>query len=88
MKNAFAVLFVLVAAACGDNNNKTPAGGPVTCPWTVNNCGLFEEIFSFHVGGAQVLMGDGSVRFLSESLDYRTLRALVTPNGAEVVGEF
>jgi prepilin-type N-terminal cleavage/methylation domain-containing protein len=70
------------------NNNKFPAGGPSSCPWTVNNCGLFEEIFSFHVAGAHVLMGDGSVRFLSENLDYRTLRALVTPSGAEVVGEF
>ena len=70
------------------NNNKTPQGGPVTCPWTVNNCGLFEEIFSFHVGGAHVLLGDGSVRFVSESLDYKTLRALVTPAGAETMGEF
>jgi prepilin-type N-terminal cleavage/methylation domain-containing protein len=70
------------------NNNKTPPGGPPSCPWTVNNCGVFEEIFSFHVGGAQVLLGDGSVRFLSENLDLKTLRALVTPQNGEVVGEF
>ena len=70
------------------NNNKSPLGGPPICPWTVNNCGLNEEIFSFHVGGAHVLLGDGSVRFVSENLDLGILRALVTRNGAEVVGEF
>lgn len=70
------------------NNNKSPAGGPPGCLWTVNNCGLFEEIFSFHVGGAHVLLGDGGVRFLSENLGVPTLRALITLNGGEVVGEF
>ncbi len=70
------------------NNNKSPVGGPTTCPWTVNNCGLFEEIFSFHTGGAHALLGDGSVRFLSENLDYKILRGLVTINGGEVIGEF
>jgi len=70
------------------NNNKYPAGGPSTCPWTTNNCGVFEEIFSFHPGGAHVLLGDGGVRFLSDNLDYRVLRSLVTSSGGEVVGEF
>jgi prepilin-type N-terminal cleavage/methylation domain-containing protein/prepilin-type processing-associated H-X9-DG protein len=70
------------------NNNKSPLGGPPACPWTANNCGLFDEIFSFHPGGAQVLLGDGSVRFLSENLNPAVLRALVTPKGGEVVGEF
>lgn len=69
------------------NNNKTPIGGPPACPWTENNCGLFDEIFSFHPGGAQVLLGDGSVRFLSENLNARVLRSLITPKGGEVVGE-
>lgn len=70
------------------NNNKFPAGGPATCPWTVNNCGVFEEIFSFHVGGAHVLLGDGSVRFLNENLGVPTLRGLITLNKSEVLGEF
>ena len=72
----------------GINNNRSPQNGPATCPWDTNNCGPFEEVFSFHAGGAHVLLGDGSVRFLSESLDLGTLRALVTRNGREVVGEF
>ncbi len=70
------------------NNNKSPAGGPASCPWTTNNCGVFEEIFSFHTGGAHVLLADGSVRYVSENLDYKTLRALVSSGGGEVVGEF
>ena len=70
------------------NNNKSPAGGPPTCPWSTNNCGVFEEIFSFHTGGAHVLMGDSSTRFISENLDYKLLRSLVTLNGGEIVGEF
>ena len=67
------------------NNNRFPQGGPPDCPWDLNNCGPFEEIFSFHTGGAQVVLGDGSVHFLSESLDAATLRALVTAKGGEIV---
>jgi prepilin-type N-terminal cleavage/methylation domain-containing protein/prepilin-type processing-associated H-X9-DG protein len=72
----------------GINNNKSPKGGPVTCPWTVNNCGPFEEIFSFHSGGAQVLLGDGSVKFLNESLDLVVLRGLATRGEGETISEF
>lgn len=70
----------------GINNNRSPQGGTATCPWTTNNCGPCEEIFSFHSGGAHVLLGDGSVHFLTESLDLATLRALVTRSEAEVIG--
>ena len=67
------------------NNNRHPMGGPENCLWTVNNCGPNEEIFSFHTGGAQVVMGDGSVHFLSENLPAEILRALVTPQEGEVL---
>lgn len=77
-----------IGVSKGINNNRNPQGGPASCPWTTNNCGPFEEIFSFHTGGAHVLLGDGSVRFVSDSLDLKTLRALVTRNESEVVGEF
>jgi prepilin-type N-terminal cleavage/methylation domain-containing protein len=65
------------------NNNETPRGGPVTCPWDTNNCGPFEEIFSFHPSGANLLLGDGSCRFLSENLGATPLRALITRSGGE-----
>ena len=51
------------------NNYKTPMGGPAECKWSVNNCGLNDEPFSFHTGGVQAAMGDGSVRFISDSTD-------------------
>ncbi len=41
-----------------------------------------------HVGGANMLLGDGSVRFISETIDNRVLEALATMQGGEVVGEF
>ncbi len=46
------------------------------------------EIRSEHPGGANALLCDGSVRFLSESLDCRTLAAICSRAGGEVVGEF
>lgn len=70
------------------NNNLSPQGGPTSCPWTDNNCGPFEEIFSQHTGGAHIMLGDGSVRFLSETLDLGIYRSLITRNGGEVMGEF
>jgi len=38
---------------------------------------------SNHTGGVQFALGDGSVRFVSESIDITTYRALGTRNGAE-----
>jgi prepilin-type N-terminal cleavage/methylation domain-containing protein len=43
---------------------------------------------SFHVGGAHALMGDGTVRFLSDNIDRTTHRALHSRNGGETVAEF
>ena len=49
------------------------------------NCTNAAEVYSFHTGGANILMGDGSVRFLSESTDINTLAHLLTRNGGEVL---
>ena len=43
---------------------------------------------SHHAGGAHVLLGDGSVRFLSENIDTELHRNLHSRDGGEVVGEF
>ena len=44
----------------GINNNKTPFGGPVSCPWINANsqCGPNDEIFSFHGNGANVVFAE------------------------------
>ncbi len=71
----------------GVNTNRAPFGGPASCPWSTNNCGPNEEIFSFHPGGAHAVFCDGHVAFLRESIDPRTLRKLVTRAGGEAVSE-
>jgi len=48
------------------------------------NCTNQWEIYSMHTGGANCLFGDGSVRFLKESLTYPTLAAMITRAGGEI----
>ena len=45
------------------------------------------EIYSFHPGGAMSLRCDGSVHFISESIDGLLLAALATKQGREVIEE-
>jgi prepilin-type N-terminal cleavage/methylation domain-containing protein/prepilin-type processing-associated H-X9-DG protein len=69
----------------GVNNNRTPFGGPVACPWIAANsqCGPNDEIFSFHGNGANVVFADGHVTFLNENINYQALRALITKSGGD-----
>lgn len=43
---------------------------------------------SAHVGGAQVLLTDGTVRFVGNNIDLNTLKYLAARNDAQVVGEY
>lgn len=43
---------------------------------------------SFHTGGAQICLGDGSVRFCSDNIDLGVWRAVGSINGGETVGEW
>jgi prepilin-type N-terminal cleavage/methylation domain-containing protein/prepilin-type processing-associated H-X9-DG protein len=51
------------------------------------NCTNQWEVYSMHTGGANCLFGDGSVRFLRESLTYPVLAAMITRAGGEVPGD-
>jgi prepilin-type N-terminal cleavage/methylation domain-containing protein/prepilin-type processing-associated H-X9-DG protein len=42
-------------------------------------------VYGFHSGGVNVLMADGSVRFISQSISVQTFAALVSRNGGEVI---
>ena len=70
------------------NNNPTPRGGPANCPWSTNNCGPNDEPFSLHQGGLNALLGDGSVRFISENIANSTVARLSAPNDGQPMPEF
>jgi len=74
----------------------------VTTRWMINQRGLGANasngtnfnsgsnfpFSSVHTGGANMLMGDGSVRFMSVSTTLQTLRSLSTRDGNEVLPDF
>ncbi len=59
---------------------------PATNTTAGNSAGADDEIYGYHPGGVTALMGDGSVRFLKESLNIVVQRSLITPSGGEAVG--
>ena len=65
---------VPVAQAAGSVTTALVVSGS----WIENNCGCNDEPFSFHKGGCNAVMVDGSVRFLSDKLEPVTMRRLVT----------
>jgi prepilin-type N-terminal cleavage/methylation domain-containing protein/prepilin-type processing-associated H-X9-DG protein len=56
-----------------------PGGEPYSYAWAAG---------SLHTGGAHILLGDGSVRFLNENVDLGIINALVSIGGMETVGEY
>jgi prepilin-type processing-associated H-X9-DG protein len=52
----------------------------------INKAPSFEnDLRSEHPGGVQVVYGDGHARFLRETIDARTLAALCTRAGGEII---
>ena len=43
---------------------------------------------SMHVGGAHVMLGDGSIRFISSNVDRNTFQAIGGRNDGITVGDF
>lgn len=60
--------------------NKKIKGGPCAI-----NCTNEKNIYSFHPNGANVAFADGSVRFILQSISIRSLAAMVTRAGGEVL---
>ncbi|HEX6962127.1 MAG TPA: DUF1559 domain-containing protein [Lacipirellula sp.] len=67
------------------NNHQTPINGPEECPWSVNNCGPNDEIFSFHPGGATFVFADGSGHFINQDIAPQSMRTLVTRSDGDIV---
>lgn len=75
-----------------------PNASTATCAMPLNavikrprNVGDWPNNYSFasmHVGGGHFVLGDGSVRFISENIDINIYRAVATIGSGEVVSEF
>ena len=50
-----------------------------------NNAGANDEMFSYHPGGVNAVFGDGSVRFIKDTINPVVLRGLVSLSGGEVL---
>ncbi|RIK76558.1 MAG: hypothetical protein DCC67_13740 [Planctomycetota bacterium] len=57
---------------------------PATTGTQMMNCTNDNEIFSFHNGGCNFTMGDGSVRMIQESIDAEAFVSLFTRAGGDV----
>ena len=67
---------------CTNTNPNVPCIGTFT---TFNPRRLIMTARSSHTGGVNASLGDGSVRFVSNSIDLLTWQALSSPNGGEVI---
>ncbi|VTR98317.1 Prepilin-type N-terminal cleavage/methylation domain-containing protein OS=Singulisphaera acidiphila (strain ATCC BAA-1392 / DSM 18658 / VKM B-2454 / MOB10) GN=Sinac_0072 PE=4 SV=1: N_methyl_2: SBP_bac_10 [Gemmata massiliana] len=67
------------------NNSNSAAGSNAGLPMKINSSNEWGFLFySFHTGGANVCMADGSVRLLRDSATANALLALATRSGGEV----
>ena len=74
------------------NTLLTPNSKYPNCSFHCGGChydgGVLIGSRSKHVGGTHHTMADGSVRFISENIDWNTYQALGSRNGGETVGDF
>lgn len=79
---------------CGYSDSVGTTGGGVNHNNIINGAGNVAHVrtrasySSMHIGGAQFLMCDGSVRFISENTSQAILRDLAIKNDGRVIGEF
>ena len=59
--------------------------GSATFPYPYYGSEGTGEVFGYHPGGANFLFGDGSVKFLKESVSMRVFASVITRAGAEVL---
>jgi prepilin-type N-terminal cleavage/methylation domain-containing protein/prepilin-type processing-associated H-X9-DG protein len=76
------------ATSAGSSLYGSSSDGTVTPGSCGINCSNDYGLYAFHTSGANVLLADGSVRFLSASMDIRVLCGLVTRSGGETPGNF
>ena len=72
--------------SAADPTASTASAGKAAGTCVMNCDNQQGDIYSFHSGGANVALADGSVRFVKASIAINILAALVTKGGGEVVG--
>jgi len=68
-----------------------PNQGPFRNDWfngMSSTHGMNNPLVSYHPGGVQVCLGDGSVRFLGENVELETIKKLATRDDGVPIGEF
>jgi prepilin-type N-terminal cleavage/methylation domain-containing protein/prepilin-type processing-associated H-X9-DG protein len=65
--------------------DSTGKGGIATGPCAMNCNNLQGDIYSFHSGGANIGMADGSVRYVNQSISIVALASMVTKGGNEII---
>jgi prepilin-type N-terminal cleavage/methylation domain-containing protein len=66
----------------GYNTTGTTSGGVCHTNCTNNN-----EVYSFHLGGANHVMADGSVKFVRSSMDIRQFVRFITREGGDIASD-
>ena len=79
----FAIGGAWVGTTLTFGQGSSPDGTTKPGPCAIN-CTNDRELYSFHPGGTNAVLADGSVHFLSASIDMRLFARLVTRAGGEV----
>jgi prepilin-type processing-associated H-X9-DG protein len=74
------------ANAAGVQNSTSGTGTVTMNGQCLMNCTNDSEIYSFHTGGAQFCLADGSVQFVSANISAATFAALLTRDFGDIVG--
>jgi prepilin-type processing-associated H-X9-DG protein len=75
-------------AYVGAHGGPCPYEDPVVIHPPNSPVGHSDQLQSLHPGGANILLGDGAVRFVGGSINLGTWAALVSRNGREVTGDY
>ncbi len=74
--------------SCGLTSVQYKFNSPTAAAGSDNSYDANTVINSFHVGGVHALLGDGSVRFISDNIDFTVLRNICSRDDGVPVGDF
>lgn len=78
-----------LVSGCSASNGSPTSGTIPTSLFRINGSNEWGWLlYAMHTGGVNITFADGSVRFIAESIDARTLGMLATRSGGEVVPSF